>query len=144
MDSNIELLGLYLHLAKAAERRQQLHVRDKLLILAGIIAVRLKLLTVAAGCRHKVLSHNKQHLIRRWQDLSSALPDDEFDALLKQLQRRFPLEKAEQMLVTLGIEMGREWETYYSAEEYAASLLDTTAEQLQEIYQQEQTGPANG
>lgn len=142
MDSNIKLLGLYLHLAKAAGMRQQSHVRDKLLIVAGIIAVRLELPTVAACCRHEVLSHNKQHLIRRWQDLGSALPDDEFDSLLKQLQRRFPQEKAEQMLVTLGIEMGQEWETYYSAEEYAASLLDTTVDQLQEIYRREQTDPA--
>ena len=142
MDSNIKLLGLYLHLAKAAGIRQQLHVRDKLLIIAGIIAVRLELLTVAACCRHEVLSHNKQHLIGRWQDLSTALPEDDFDSFLKQLQRRFPQEKAEQMLVTLGIEMGQEWETYYSAEEYAASVLNTTVDQLQEIYQREQADPA--
>ena len=142
MDSNIKLLGLYLHLAKAAGIRQQLHVQDKLLIIAGIIAVRLELLTVAACCRHEVLSHNKQHLIGRWQDLSTALPEDDFDSFLKQLQRRFPQEKAEQMLVTLGIEMGHEWETYYSAEEYAASLLGTTVDQLQTIYQREQTDPA--
>ena len=143
MDSNIKLLGLYLHLAKAAGIRQQLHVQDKLLIIAGIIAVRLELLTVAACCRHEVLKHNKQHLIGRWHDLSTALPEDDFDSFLKQLQRRFPQEKAEQMLVTLGIEMGHEWETYYSAEEYAASLLDTTVDQLQTIYQREQTDPAS-
>ncbi len=143
MDSNIKLLGLYLQLAKAAGRRQQLHVRDKLLIIAGIIAVRLELLTVAAYCRHEVLSHNKQHLVGSWRDLSAALLEEDFDSLLKQLQRRFPQEKAEQMLVTLEIEMGREWETYYSAEEYAASLLGTTVDQLQTIYQREQTEPAS-
>ena len=142
MDSNVKLLGLYLHLAQAAEIRQQLHVRDKLFIIAGMIAVRLELPTVAAFCRHEVLSHNRQHLIARWQDLSTALPADDFDSFLKQLQRRFPQEKAEQMLVTLGIEMGQEWETYYSAEEYAASVLNTTVDQLQEIYQREQADPA--
>ena len=142
MDSNVKLLGLYLHLAQAAGIRQQLHVRDKLFIIAGMIAVRLELPTVAAFCRHEVLSHNQQHLIGRWHDLSTALPEDDFDSLLKQLQRRFPQEKAEQMLVTLGIEMGQEWETYYSTEEYAASLLNTTVDQLQELYLREQADQA--
>ena len=141
MNSNVELLGVYLHLAHAATVRQELHVRDKLLVIAGMIAVHLKLPTVAAYCRHAVLKHNSRHLIRRWQDLASALDQDDFQTLLKQLQRRYPREKAENMLTTLGIEMGKEWETYYSAEEYAASLLTTTTETLGRIYQQEQSKP---
>ena len=143
MDANIELLGLYLHLARASKIRRQLHIRDKLLIIAGMIAVRLQLPAVAAYCRQEVLTHNRQHLIRRWRDLESALQESDFHTLLKQLQRRFPREKAERMLVTLGIEMGQEWKTFFSEEEYAASLLNTTTDQLQQIYHQEQAKPAD-
>ena len=143
MDNNIELLGMYLHLARASKIRQQFHIRDKLLIIAGMISVHLQLPIVAAYCRYQVLTHNAQHLVRRWQDFEQALQQEEFHSLLKQIQRRFPQEKAERMLVTLGIEMGQEWETYYSAEEYAASLLDTNTDQMQEIYRQEQENPTD-
>ena len=141
MDSNVELLGLYLQLARAATIRQELHARDKLLVIAGMIAVHLELPAVAAFCRYRVLEHNSRHLIRRWQDLATALDQHDFQTLLKQLQRRYPREKAENMLTTLGIEMGQEWKTYYSAEEYAASLLTTTTETLEKIYLQEQSKP---
>ena len=72
---------------------------------------------------------------------ATALDQHDFQALLKQLQRRYPREKAENMLTTLGVEMGQEWRTYYSAEEYAASLLTTTTETLEKIYLQEQSKP---
>ena len=120
-----EILGTYLHLAQASARRRRLHVRDRLLVIAGSISHRLNLTNVAAYCRLIVLAHNRHHMIRRWSSFAVALNDPDFLHFLKQLQRQYPQEKAERMLAELGIEMGRERETYYSDEEYAAALLGT-------------------
>lgn len=125
-------LGLYLHLARASGQRQQPHARDRLLVLAGVIAARMSLPAVAAYCRRAVLEHNPGHMLRRWETLRDALADPDFLHFLKQLQRRYPQEKAERMLSTLGIDMARERETYYSDAEYAASLLGVSLEQLRD------------
>ena len=123
MSTPANLLGLYLHLAAASHRRGQPHVRDRLLILAGTIAARMELPDVDAHCRRIVLAHNPQHLIKRWTTLAAALEDDEFLFFHKQLQRRYPQEKAEQMLLGLGLDMAHERDAFASDAEYAASLL---------------------
>jgi hypothetical protein len=124
------LLSVYLHLAAASQRRRRPHVRDRLLLIAGSIAARGELAPIAAHCRHLVLEHNPHHLVRRWDSLGDALQDPEFLCLLKQLQRRYPQERAERMLQNLGIELGNERATYYSDLEYAAALLGTTPDKL--------------
>ena len=129
-DPPIKLLGVYLHLARASQQRVRPHVQDRLLVIAATIAARLQLPRVAAYCRQKVLAHNRQHLIGNYATVEEALEDSDFLHLLKQLQRRFPAEEAERMLATLGIEQGREWETYYTHEEYAAALLGETPQSL--------------
>jgi hypothetical protein len=90
--------------------------------------------SVAAFCRHAVLEHNPAHMVRRWSTLAEALDDEDFLHFLKQLWRRYPPEKAERMLDSLGIDMARERETYYSDDEYAAALLGTTPELLRERF----------
>ena len=133
-DPPVKLLGVFLHLARASQQRLRPHVRDRLLVIAASQATRLELTRVAAHCRHLVLAHNPQHMIGNYSTVAEALDDSDFLHLLKQLQRRFPLEEAERLLVSLGIEQGREWETYYSAEEYAAALLGETPQSLAERY----------
>lgn len=123
MSTPAHLLGLYLHLAGASQRRGQPHVRDKLLVIAGTIAARMELPAIDAHCRRIVLAHNPQHLVRRWPTLTAALEDSDFLHFLKQLQRRYPQEKAEQMLHNLGLDMAREREAFASDGEYAESLL---------------------
>ena len=134
MSSPVAILGTYLHLARASAQRQRPQVRDRLLVIAGSIAVRMTLPRVAAYCRHLVLQHNRQHLLGRWPDMETALEDEDFLALLRQLQRRYPQEKAEQMLATLGIVVGRERDAYFTDEEYAASLLGTTTTKMDELF----------
>jgi Mg-chelatase subunit ChlI len=133
-DPPVKLLGVFLHLARASQQRVRPHVRDRLLVIAASQASRLELARVAAHCRHLVLVHNPQHMIGNYATVAEALEDSDFLHLLKQLQRRFPQEQAERMLVSLGIEQGREWETYFSAEEYAAALLSETPQSLAERY----------
>ena len=121
-----QMLGTYLHLARASALRRRPMVRDKLLVLAGVIAAELGMSDVAASCRAKVLAHNPRHLVRRWPTLAEALADERFEPYLKQLRRRYTPEKAEHMLSSLGIELARERALYLSDEEYAAALLETT------------------
>ncbi len=118
-----DLLGIYLHLARASAARQRQEVRDKFLVLAGVLASKLALPRIADKCRADVLAHNPHHLIRRWPDFATACEDSDFLHFLKQLQRRYPLEKAERLLDSLGIECAGERAAYYSDEEYAAALL---------------------
>jgi hypothetical protein len=134
MSTPIHLLGIYLHLARASELRRRPHVRDRLLIVSAAGAQRCGLARIAEYCRHRVLENNPRHLLRRWPTVEAALQEPDFLQYLKQLQRRYPQEKAEQMLGDLQIEMGRERETYFSDEEYAAALLNTTPRQLQEMF----------
>ena len=128
------LLSIYLHLAAASGRRRRPHARDRLLLLAGCVAARMGLAPVAANCRHLVLDHNPNHLVRRWDTIGEALHDEDFLCLLKQIQRRYPQEKAERMIQSLGIELGNERAAYYSDLEYAAALMGTTPEQLQQQF----------
>ena len=85
-------------------------------------------------CRHLVLEHNPQHMIRHWPSFEAALQQNDYLHFLKQVQRRYPQEKAERMLANLGIEMARERETYYSDEEYAAALLGTSEDELNVMF----------
>lgn len=126
-----DILAVYLHLASASQKRRRPHVRDRLLVIAASIAAMAGLPRIAAHCKAEILEHNPRHLIRRWNTVGEALADSDFLHLLKSVQRRYPREKAEQLLDSLGIERGRERETYYTDEEYAAALLGTNPSQLQ-------------
>jgi hypothetical protein len=133
MSQPIEILALYLHLATASERRRRPHVRDRLLVIAASIATRCRMPRIASLCRSKVLKHNPHHLIGRWESIEVALEDTDFLHLLRSLQRRYPLERAERLLETLGIERAAERNTYYSDEEYAASLLGVNLDELDNL-----------
>lgn len=117
------LLSVYLHLASASQCRRRPHVRDRLLLIAGSIASEMGLESIASYCRYEVLQHNPRHLVRRWPTIAEALQQEDFRCVLKQLKRRYPQERAERMLQSLGIELGNERATYYSDLEYAAALL---------------------
>ena len=125
-------LGIYLHLAQASMRRRRPLVRDRMLLLAGVVAANMQLETVAAHCRRVILRNNPQHLLRRWASIPEALVDEEFLGFLKQVRRRYPPEKAERMLDSLGVDMAREREAYYSDLEYAAALLGVTPAEMEE------------
>lgn len=85
-------------------------------------------------CRHKILQHNPRHAIGHWENFDEALEDPDFLSILRSIQRRYPQEKAERLLATLGIERGREREAYFDDEEYAAALLGTTPDELERLF----------
>ena len=83
---------------------------------------------LAAYCRAEILRHNPRHLIGKWPTVGEALLDDEFLALLHRVRTEYPMERAEQLLDSLGIEIGNERETYYSVREWAAAILNMSSE----------------
>ena len=123
MSPPIELLGSYLHLARAAELRRQPLVRDRVLLLAAVIAAQIDLAPIAAACRQRILKHNPRHLIGRFESVVEALEEEEFQALVVQVSGRYGPERVEQLVAQLGIERGQERAAYASDGEYAASLL---------------------
>ncbi len=123
MSEPIDLLAIYLHLAKSAWKRLQMPDRDRLLVISGFIAAKMKLVRIADHCRSLILQNNQGHMIRKWQSFSMAVDDTDFQHFLKQLQRRFPQEKAETMLSNLGIDRANERQLYYNDEEYAAAVI---------------------
>ncbi len=119
----IDLLAVYLHLAKAAWKRLRMQDRDRLLVISGFISAKMNLPRISGHCRKLILENNPGHMIRRWADFDSALDDSDFQHFLKQIQRRFPQEKAEVMLSNLGIDRANEHALYSSDEEYAAAVI---------------------
>ncbi len=144
MSEGDRMLGMYLHLARASQARKQPMVCDKLLVLAGVHAEQMGLDPISALCRHKILSHNARHLLRRWPTVTAALADERFQSYLKQLRRRYSPEKVEHMLHSLGIELGREREAYFSDLEYASALLDTKPESIADVLSQDPSARVNG
>ena len=130
MTPPIELLGSYLHLARAAELRRQPLVRDRVLLLAAVIAAQIDLAPIAAACRQRILDHNPGHLISRFATVAAALQEEDFQALVVQLSGRYGPERVEQLVAQLGIERGRERATYGSDGEYAAGLLGVNWDDL--------------
>ncbi len=134
MQTSHEVLGLYLHLARASEQRQRWLVRDKMLVLAGVTAAEMELPTVAAFCRAKILQHNTGHVVGHFNTLEDALEDEDFHVYLVRLRSRYPRERAEHILGTLGISQANERDSYYTDYEYAAALMGTTPEYLDRMF----------
>ena len=134
MIAPVELLGMYLHLARAAAQRQRVLVRDRLLFLAASVATDLQLPAVSACCRARILEHNAGHLLHRWDTVGEAAECDDFHALRRQLILKYAPERAEHLLQSLRIEWRNERAAYYSDEEYAAALLGLTVDDLVRQY----------
>lgn len=123
MSDPIDLLATYLHLAKSAWKRLRMPDRDRLLVISGFIAAKMHLEPIADHCRSLILQNNQGHMMRRWKSFTEALDDSDFQHFLKQIQRRFPQEKAETMLSNLGIDRANERQLYRDDLEYAAAII---------------------
>jgi hypothetical protein len=139
MTPPIELLGTYLHLARAAALRRQPLVRDRVLVLAGVIAVKIDLCPIAAACRQHILRHNPGHMLNRWPTVTEALAEEDFQSLVNQLATRYGPEHVEQLVTQLGIERGNERAVYASDGEYAAALLNEDWEDLRQRFAADRT-----
>jgi len=131
MTPPIDLLASYLHLARAAELRRQPLVRDRVLVLAGVIAAQIDLAPIAAACREQILVHNPGHIVGRWPTIGAALAEEDFQSLVNQLSTRYGPERVEGLVEQLGIERASERPAYASDGEFAAALLGLNWDELQ-------------
>src|SRR2546422_10301811 len=103
----IDLLATYLHLANAARLRRQPLVRDRVLVLASVIAAQIDLAPIAAACRELILTHNPRHLVGRWPTMAAALTEEDFQSLVSRLATRYGPERVEPLVQQLRIEQDR-------------------------------------
>ena len=94
----IDVLASYLQLARAAKLRGQPLVRDRGLLLAGVIAAQIDLAPIAAACREQILADNPRHMVNRWPNIASALGEEDFQSLVNQLSTRYGPERVEQLV----------------------------------------------
>ena len=134
MSSAIDQLAVYLHLANAAGKKLRMPDRDRLLVIAAVRASEMRLEAIAHYCRRLILKNNPGHMLRKWDSVKEAVEDPDFLVFLKQVLRRYPIEKAETMLAELGIERGNERAAYYTDQEYAAALLGVAQQWLNEQF----------
>jgi hypothetical protein len=124
MTPPIDLLATYLRLARAAQARHQPLVRDRVLLLAGVIAAQINLAPIAGACREQILTHNPRHLVSRWPTIGRALGEEDFQSLVNQLSTRYGPERCERLVVQLGVERNTHRSAYASDGEFAAALMD--------------------
>ena len=131
MTAPIDLLASYLRLARAAELRRQPLVRDRVLLLAAVIAAQIDLALIAAACREQILAHNPRHLVARWPTVAAALGQEDFQSLVSQLSTRYGPENVEHLVEQVGIEQVQGRGVYASDGEFAAALLGMDWNDLQ-------------
>jgi hypothetical protein len=134
MRQPIDVLADYLNLARAAGLRRQPLVRDRALLLAGVIAAQIDLSPVAGACRDEILRHNRRHIVGRWPTVAAALEEEDFQTLVNQLSRRYGPERVERMVEQLEIDHQIERANFASDGEFAAALLGTSWHDLAERF----------
>jgi hypothetical protein len=137
MRDEIDQLATFLYLANANWKKLQMSDRDRLLVLSAIQATDLGFPSIAAFCRQLVLKNNPGHMLRRWDTVEEALKSEDLHVFLKQLRRRFPVERAETMLAEIGIQLANERATYYTPFEYLTSIMGVEPGWLEEHYSPE-------
>jgi hypothetical protein len=128
-----DLVATYLQLARVSVLRGRPYVRDKLLLLAAAIAASSDLPMTAKICRERILRHNPQHWIGRYSTAEEAMADDDFVGLVRQAQRRYSPERAEQMLESLGIPLTAAREKYFTSRAMISSLLGVDVGEVDDV-----------
>ncbi len=131
----VQELALYLRLAQAFKNKMEMLNRDRALVLAGVCAAILEMKGIAAFCRKLILQNNHGHMMKRWPTFTDALQAEDFHVFLKQIRRRFPVERAEITLVELGYQCDIRPEDYNSDEEYAAAVMGVDHEWITEHFE---------
>ncbi|MFN8857398.1 MAG: hypothetical protein ACK50P_17670 [Planctomycetaceae bacterium] len=96
-------LLVYAQLAATAQSRGQLAPRDRFLVQAGMAALQSGSPPLAERCRELILQHNPHHLLHRYVSFQVAAAAADFQAFVRQLDRNHPYERAEHLLLGLGL-----------------------------------------
>lgn len=125
MRDHEQAMQIYARLAAISHRKQQAAGTDKFLVLTGIAATQAGWPEIAERCRALVVQRNPRHLVGHHASFADALRDEEFQPLVRRLERFCPIETAEALLQ--GQEVADGSEKGDSAGETAASLLSSIA-----------------
>lgn len=130
----VKELVLYLRLAQAFKQKRRMPDRDRALVLAGTCAAILKMNSVDDFCRKIILQNNHGHMMKRWDSFAEAIHMEDFGIFVKQLRRRFPIERAENFLLQLKYVCDVVREDYDSDEAFAAAVMGVDHEWLTENF----------
>lgn len=129
MRTPVEVLQIYIELYRASLNRNRPMVATRFLVLSLSASLHLQLELIADFCRLRIRELNLHHLACKLDrdELSDA---EEFHSLVSQLKRRYPLERAEQLLRQLNIELSEPSAAFESNEEFVANAFGMTLEEL--------------
>lgn len=113
----------YLLLAEAAGTRERPFVRNRILSAALMVAWKANKPATAEACRRSIIAQNPGHLLNHWANVADAVVDDEFILLAEAMGRKYPVERVEQLLQTLGIERTSAIDRSGSKEALVAQIL---------------------
>jgi len=108
--------------------------RDRALVLAGTCAAILDMKCIDDFCRKLILQNNHGHMMKRWSSFAEAIRQEDFGTFLKQIRRRFPIERAETVLSELSYECDVVREDYDSDEAFASAVMGIDYEWLSENF----------
>jgi hypothetical protein len=92
------LADLYLQLATAAGGQDQRSAEVRFYVLAAGAAEQGGFVSVAEGCRQRILEQNPDHPARRFKSMGEALSHPDFAAYVRDLQEAYPPTKGEYLL----------------------------------------------
>lgn len=127
-------LVLYLRLAQAFKNKLQMPDRDRALVLAGTCAAILEMKSIDNFCRKLILQNNHGHMMKRWESFAEAIHQEDFGIFIKQIRRKFPIERAETLLSEFSYSCDVVRESYPSDEAYASAVMGIDHEWLTEHF----------
>lgn len=130
----VKELVLYLRLAQAFKNKLKIPDRDRALVLAGTCAAILEMNCIDNFCRKIILQNNHGHMLKRWQSFSEAIRQEDFGVFLKQIRRKFSIERAESLLCEFSYECDVVREDYNSDEEFASAVMGIDHQWLTENF----------
>ncbi len=99
MSDHDRFLWVYFQLAELSQQKNQLHPRDKFLILTGMEACKTGYLDIANRCQEIILNHNPNHLVKKYSSFADAMRDEDFLTFAGSLEKQFcNREQAEHLL----------------------------------------------
>ena len=113
----------------------QLQDRDRALVMTGVCAAMLEMEVIASFCRQLILKNNPGHMVKRYESFSEALRAEDFVTFLKQVRRKLPTEKAENLLVEFGYQCDVKRRDYDDPNVYIAAIMGVDYAWMNENFQ---------
>ena len=108
--------------------------RDKALVIGGACASMMQMKAIEKFCRSVILQRNHGHMLKRWETITEALEYEDFHLLLKQIKKKLPEERAEEILEEFDYRCAVRKSDHTSNESFAAAVLGLEFEWLKENF----------